>query len=101
MPMRSRVGAGPAPAAAARPPGAAVRAIATIASRSTPAQTASRIAAMRACASSTSLAGHEAEVALDDAEARILADRAEHRDAREALDGGAQLPLVARARPPG
>ena len=44
--------------------------------------------------------GDESQVALDDAEARLLPDRAEHRDAREALDGGAQLSLVARARHP-
>ena len=40
---------------------------------------------------------HEAEVALDHAEPRLVPDRAEHRDAREALDGRAKLRLVARA----
>ena len=56
MPMRS-VGTGAGGAGAAAGTGAAVRAIARMASRSTAAQTASRIAAMRACASPASLAG--------------------------------------------
>ena len=48
-----------------------------------------------------SLRRHEAEVALDDGEARILVHRAQHRHVGVVLDHRAQLGFVARAAQPG